>query len=119
MLGLAVMALAQSSPDKPALDPMYDWEKMESDFYTVLPAPSATKSYWPQGQVNEALLYVANQHGLNPSDFYCFDVQYTDCDKPWAFCRHNNAIATEDQLIQIFGLTPVGMRSYIRYVLIS
>ena len=113
-LAAAGLIAAQAVPDKPAVQPAMDFWKIDSDMMGILGSTGSRIEYWPQGQIPQGCYDIAQQHGMNPGDFTVFNVFYDDCTAPWAMCHHNNAVATIDQMVDLFGRMPVGMRSYIR-----
>jgi hypothetical protein len=39
--------------------------------------------------------------GLNPNDVETFNVHYDDCAEPWIMCRHKDAGASKQQMVEV------------------
>lgn len=107
-------SLVAADPSKPEMNPAYDHGRMENDLRNNLHPTHSTWDYWGPGWIPQSCKDVATGHGLNPNDFTIFNVHYDDCQEGWTFCRHKDAGASEIDMIDIFGRTPVKMRSFVR-----
>lgn len=112
IVGLATLAMA--GPDKPAMDPPFDRQKLSNNLKANLQPTHSTKEYWSPEWIPEGCKNTAKSLNLDPNDFYVFNVKYDDCSEPWTFCRHKDYSQSDDDMIDNFGRMPVHVRSYIR-----
>lgn len=114
LAALIAVAAGAGKPYLPTIKPPFDWDRMETDFLTYLTPTNSSVRNWQAGWIPKACSDFAQDHNLNESDFKVFNVYYEDCSEPWIFCRHNDAAASEHDMIEMFGRMPVDMRSYVR-----
>ncbi|KAL2871414.1 uncharacterized protein BJX67DRAFT_377189 [Aspergillus lucknowensis] len=117
-----VAALAALSParaadlDKPALTSNLDY-LLEGNVNNL---PSNGGPYWGKweaGLMPADCKSIAEDQGLNPTDFEVWDIFFNDCQDGWSFCRHKDSADSFETLVDTFGRMPVRMRSWVRHIL--
>ncbi|KAJ6788841.1 hypothetical protein PWT90_10527 [Aphanocladium album] len=85
--------------------------------------PDGQFNYWKMADALRSQLkfpngygHMANEFGLNPNDFSVFNVDYADCETAWVFCKHKDSAADENNMLEMFGRAPVGMRQFVRHL---
>ncbi|KAL5043456.1 hypothetical protein BDW71DRAFT_188118 [Aspergillus fruticulosus] len=120
LLAAALAAVSPARADgtlsKPALTDNLDY-LLDGN---VASLPSNGGPYW--GKWEDGLMpadckSIAEDQGLNPTDFEVWDIFFDDCQDGWSFCRHKDSADSFETLVDTFGRVPVRMRSWVRHVL--
>lgn len=115
-LAMAVPALADYQlPHEGIPDDQFNYGKLANDLRAQLSFPNGySRDYWGAGWMPQVCRDMAHEFGLNPNDFSVFNAHYADCPTAWVFCRHKDSAASESNMLEMFGRTPVGMRQFVR-----
>ncbi|KAI1392505.1 uncharacterized protein F4822DRAFT_131340 [Hypoxylon trugodes] len=70
------------------------------------------------GQIPQDCKDRAQQQNISISDIEVFAASYNDCDHPWTMCRVKSAKTNATTMASMFGKMPLGMREYIRHVMV-
>ncbi|KAF3941577.1 hypothetical protein ABW19_dt0206669 [Dactylella cylindrospora] len=74
-----------------------------------------TVTQWPSGAVPASCILEMGKRGCAANHIFVYNVTYTDCPRPWVFCRCDNAPVHIGRTADIFGRLPVKLRSRIRH----
>lgn len=121
----AELRLLKRALNKPVVQPNFYDTKLDTALQNLLAPADHTISQWTNNLIPatckdrvESRKYNGTQ--LSASDVEVFNVTYDDCDgegdRPWVFCRHKDAEASQDTLAEMFGRLPVRMRSYLKHL---
>ncbi|KAI1337151.1 hypothetical protein F5Y15DRAFT_418210 [Xylariaceae sp. FL0016] len=106
-------SLALDAPTKPAIDPAFDMQgKISSGITQHLASTAHNISVWAHGWIPESCKIMGESEGYPASSFDVFQVAYADCDQPWIMCRQKESKTKVEEMAEVFGKIPLGMREY-------
>ncbi|KAK6535478.1 hypothetical protein TWF694_001934 [Orbilia ellipsospora] len=73
---------------------------------------------WPAGSLPNSCAVQMAARGCAASHVQVYNVTYSDCDRPWVFCRCDYAPVPIGRTADVFGRLPVHMRSMVRHPMI-
>ncbi|EPS44881.1 hypothetical protein H072_1131 [Dactylellina haptotyla CBS 200.50] len=77
-----------------------------------------TVTQWPAGTLPASCASQMQARGCSASHVQVYNVTYSDCARPWVFCRCDYAPVSIGRTADIFGRMPVHMRSMVRHPMI-
>ncbi|KAF3932965.1 hypothetical protein ABW20_dc0102708 [Dactylellina cionopaga] len=113
---LAILATGALAALKDKLDyPQGLAGPFDSEFLQRTDSPLQVIDFWGPGWIPQGCKDRFLAKGLEPTDAEVYNIQYSDCDRRWTFCRHKNAQLSIEKMADSFGRMPVHMRSLIRH----
>lgn len=112
---VAVLEVKAENLGKPFITP-YPEGRMKDDLEKHLPLHKWEITRWADGNlIPERCKFYAEDKKLKPVDMEVSDVKFDDCDEPWVFCRHKDALPLEE-FVKAFAYLPVQGRSSVGHV---
>ncbi|KAF2124155.1 hypothetical protein P153DRAFT_390702 [Dothidotthia symphoricarpi CBS 119687] len=105
---------AVTTLDKPTVQP----PAVNLDEYLQLPSFPYEVTPWDNGKINYACKKIFTTEDYKLEDIEMFHVTYDDCYMPWVMCRHKDAQHTMNSTAHAIASIPVGMRQYLRHVVV-
>ncbi|KAH9897148.1 hypothetical protein F4778DRAFT_245748 [Xylariomycetidae sp. FL2044] len=107
-------------PFKPVISPAFDfYGTLEDGLRANLAPTQSTWDQWGEGWIPDDCKWYAEYYGYAANEFEVFNVKYTDCDEAWIMCRHKQATVSQTGMIDLFGRLPLGMREYVKHVVMA
>ncbi|KAL7620913.1 hypothetical protein AAE478_008223 [Parahypoxylon ruwenzoriense] len=110
----------QRRPDTvPEISPAFDFNgEVEKGLQEHLPLTQSTIHFWTDGRIPADCKNNAEIHGYNATEFDVLEVTYRDCTQPWIMCRLKTAKTDSTAMADTFGKMPLGMREFVKHVII-
>ncbi|KAI1104033.1 hypothetical protein F4804DRAFT_352504 [Jackrogersella minutella] len=103
----------------PAIHPSFDFAgDIEKGLAANLKFTPSRVVNWTDNKMPMDCVKAAKEHNYGPEDFDVFEVHYNDCGQPWVMCRLRDAKVNATTMADVFGRMPLGMRQYVRHVIV-
>ncbi|KAI1460157.1 hypothetical protein F4805DRAFT_17353 [Annulohypoxylon moriforme] len=109
-----------NKPDKlPSIQPPIDYNGfIEQGLMDNLPPTTSRIEYLTENKMPTDCMNHAKEKKHGPDEFEVFEVYYEDCHVPWVMCRLKDAQVNATTMADVFGRMPLGMREYIKNVIL-
>ncbi|KAK4449774.1 hypothetical protein QBC34DRAFT_462288 [Podospora aff. communis PSN243] len=75
-----------------------------------LPHHTFDLSEWTNNKIPEIVVGSINVDGFQLQDFSVYNITYSDCASPWVIVRHKDCTKTKEELADVIGQMPAGIR---------
>ncbi|XXH02644.1 hypothetical protein Hte_009025 [Hypoxylon texense] len=108
------------APDRlPAIEPGFDFQgDIENGLKENLPFTKYRLEFFTEGEMPLDCKNGAEERNYSTSNIDVFKVFYEDCGQPWIMCRHKEADIDADEMATVFGEMPLGMREFVKHVMV-
>ncbi|KAI0883894.1 uncharacterized protein GGS22DRAFT_195054 [Annulohypoxylon maeteangense] len=103
----------------PSIKPPIDYNGViEQGLMDNLPPTPSQIKFLSRNKFPEDCMNHAKENNRGPDEFEVFEVYYEDCHAPWIMCRLKDTHVNATTMAEMFGRMPLGMREYIKHVIL-